>query len=316
LLERVGKTDEAVIAYWQAWRQFPNPEQLVNDSIAPPNLWQLVAHAGEAIRDKQMELIEAQLKPIRERYAAQALSRVERAAEIYVGRLQPDYQHALQRPSYLYLPDIPPSAFFERSDFPWLTRLEAATDAIRAELQSILASEQGLAPYVQVDEGMDPMQWRELDRSPQWSSFHLMRGGVRNEENCARCPAALEALQSIPLAYIGEHAPEVFFSILKPGTHIPAHSGLGNYKLVTHLPLIIPGDCSIRVGNETRGWTEGQCLIFDDSFQHEAWNLSGSVRAVLILDIWNPRVTQAERDGMTALVEAIWTFNRKYRDIA
>ena len=36
----------------------------------------------------------------------------------------------------------------------------------------------------------------------------------------------------------------------------------------------------MRVANETRGWVEGEAHLFDDSFEHEAWN--GSERARLL----------------------------------
>ncbi|HEY1991670.1 MAG TPA: aspartyl/asparaginyl beta-hydroxylase domain-containing protein, partial [Gammaproteobacteria bacterium] len=167
-------------------------------------------------------------------------------------------------------------------------------------------------PYVQVDKGQDPQQWRELDGSRDWSALHLYKAGVRVERNCQSCPQTVAAVESLPLPRIPEHAPEALFSVLQPGTRIPPHFGLANYKLVTHLALKVPPDCAIRVGNETRGWTEGECLVLDDSFQHEAWNRSGERRAVLIVEIWNPAVTEAEREGIAALVAGTAAFKRKY----
>ncbi|HEX8262880.1 MAG TPA: aspartyl/asparaginyl beta-hydroxylase domain-containing protein, partial [Allosphingosinicella sp.] len=34
---------------------------------------------------------------------------------------------------------------------------------------------------------------------------------------------------------------------------------------------------------------------FDDTIEHEAWNDSGEPRTILILDAWNPLLTEAER---------------------
>ncbi|MGH8399135.1 MAG: aspartyl/asparaginyl beta-hydroxylase domain-containing protein, partial [Gammaproteobacteria bacterium] len=109
---------------------------------------------------------------------------------------------------------------------------------------------------------------------------------------------------------VAEHSPETFFSVLKPGAHIPPHTGVINTRLVTHLPLIIPPDCGIRVGNETRGWKEGECIVFDDTFEHEAWNKSDQTRVVLIFDIWNPYLTEVEREAMRIVVEELGHFNR------
>ena len=57
-----------------------------------------------------------------------------------------------------------------------------------------------------------------------------------------------------------------------------------------HLPLVVPDEdlCGIRVGNVTKHWKEGELMIFDDSFEHEAWNKTDSNRTVLMFDIPNP----------------------------
>jgi len=34
-------------------------------------------------------------------------------------------------------------------------------------------------------------------------------------------------------------------------------------------------------------------VFFDDTYEHEAWNRSGETRVVLILDCWNPYLTEA-----------------------
>ncbi|MGH8402521.1 MAG: aspartyl/asparaginyl beta-hydroxylase domain-containing protein, partial [Gammaproteobacteria bacterium] len=138
------------------------------------------------------------------------------------------------------------------------------------------------------------------------------KGGERNESHCRQCPITAAAVEKLPLVHTPGHSPEVFFSILKPGTHIPPHYGLANFKLAVHLPLIIPGDCAIRVGNETRTWTESQCLIFDDSFQHEAWNNSSKLRVVLILEVWNPQLSEEEQQAVAAVLGVIRDFDLEY----
>jgi aspartyl/asparaginyl beta-hydroxylase (cupin superfamily) len=54
------------------------------------------------------------------------------------------------------------------------------------------------------------------------------------------------------------------------------------------------GDCAIRVGDETRRWHEGKCLVFDDYFEHEAWNRTDEDRLVLIVDLWHPGLSATE----------------------
>lgn len=312
LLEELGRRDEAVTVYWQAWKHFPNPEAVANDPLTLPAVRDLIMKAAARLRSAQLELIHKELAPVLDKHGKDALKRVVDAADIYVGERTPRYRHALQRPAFIYLPDLEPQAFFERSRIDWLPRLESATALIREELEAALAADQGLVPYVQVQTGTDPQQWSTLNGSRAWSALLLSKGGTPIEENRKRCPKTIRVLDSLPLPQIPGHAPEALFSILRPGTHIPPHFGLANYKLVAHLPLVVPPDCSIRVGNETRGWTEGECLVFDDSFQHEAWNRSEHDRAVLILDIWHPDLSLAEQEGVTALVKGIAAFNQRY----
>ena len=115
---------------------------------------------------------------------------------------------------------------------------------------------------------------------------------------------------SVPLTRIDGHAPEVLFSVLAPDTHIKAHYGVTNTRVVTHLPLRIPGgDCRLVVGGEAHAWREGRCVTFDDTFLHEAWNRTAEVRVVMILDTWNPDLTEAECGALKDLVEQIGAFN-------
>jgi aspartate beta-hydroxylase len=79
---------------------------------------------------------------------------------------------------------------------------------------------------------------------------------------------------------------------------------------VTHLPLVIPeGDCKLVVGGEAHAWQEGRCVTFDDTFLHEAWNRTDRQRVVLILDTWNPYLTEPECIALRDLVEKIGEFN-------
>jgi Aspartyl/asparaginyl beta-hydroxylase and related dioxygenases len=98
--------------------------------------------------------------------------------------------------------------------------------------------------------------------------------------------------------------------VLHPGTHILPHRGVTNTRLVAHLPLIVPRDCALNVGGEIHAWPEGRCVIFDDTFEHEAWNRSDQTRVVLIMDCWNPDLSAAERAAIAELVAGIGDFNR------
>ena len=100
------------------------------------------------------------------------------------------------------------------------------------------------------------------------------------------------------------------FSVLTPGTHILPHRGVTNTRVVCHLPLVVPEDCALVVGGETHVWREGEAVAFDDTYEHEAWNRGSRTRVVLIVDVWNPHLTAAERDALATLAGAMGEFNK------
>jgi aspartyl/asparaginyl beta-hydroxylase (cupin superfamily) len=113
------------------------------------------------------------------------------------------------------------------------------------------------------------------------------------------------ALSKVPMLEIPRFGPTVLFSVLAPHTTIPAHSSVTNARLVVHLPLIVPDGCRFRVGNETRPWREGKAWVFDDTIDHEAWNDSDDYRVILMIDIWNPFLSTAERELISELLNGI-----------
>ena len=153
-----------------------------------------------------------------------------------------------------------------------------------------------IRPYVTMKPGTPENKWSPLDGSLAWGAMHLWKDGRRDDAVCARVPRAAAAVEALPLSDLPGRTPTVFFSILKPGTHLPAHTGVSNVRAIVHLPLVVPADCGFRVGGETRVWEEGRAWVFDDTIEHEAWNRSDQPRAILILDVWNPHIMPEERD--------------------
>ncbi len=210
-----------------------------------------------------------------------------------------------QQPTVFYYPDLAQRQFFERDEFDWVAELEAATPAIRAELSALLSEGADFRPYVENESNRPTNDFHGLNENRNWSALYLWRDSRLVEENAARCPRTLEALAKVPLSRIGRRTPAALFSRLEPGTHIPPHNGMLNCRLICHLPLIVPPGCWLRVGNETRQWEEGKLLIFDDSIEHEAMNPTGELRIILLFDIWRPELTEPERQGISAIFEAI-----------
>ena len=210
-----------------------------------------------------------------------------------------------QQPTHFHYPGLPAREFHDSEDFPWLPALEAATDAIEAEMRPLLAGDAELAPYIDYDERLPLAQWAELNRSKRWSALHLIQNGVPVDSAAAACPATMALLAALPQPQLAGRSPAAMFSVLAPRTRIPPHTGVANVRLVVHLPLIVPPGCGFRVGAETREWVRGKAWVFDDTIEHEAWNDSDLPRVILIFDIWAPALSAAERVGIVAVMAAL-----------
>jgi aspartate beta-hydroxylase len=273
----------------------------------PLDMRSTLDHAKAVIEANDRELesfLEDHLVEVRARHSQAPLGRIDKSLDTLLQKRRV-YR---PQPSFLYVPQLPAIEFYERADFPWLDSIEAAADDIRAELINVLADgPAALEPYIAV-EGTPDDRWRELNNSRRWGVFYLWRAGAAIEENLARCPKTAAALQAWPRCDLLGTAPTAVFSILDAKTRIPPHVGVNNARLIVHLPLIVPQGCGFRVGAEQREWEPGKAFVFDDTIEHEAWNNSDVPRAVLIFDIWNPGLSLAEREMVTALTAGVDQF--------
>src|SRR5690606_17937362 len=86
--------------------------------------------------------------------------------------------------------------------------------------------------------------------------------------------------------------------------------GVTNTRVVTHLPLVVPDDCRLRVADHIHAWRPGRCFTFDDTFEHEAWSRSGATRVILLYDVWNTDLTRAEQEALALLVKGLGELDR------
>ena len=227
--------------------------------------------------------------------------RIERFRTNVLRRTRPFHSD----PTHFHFPELAEREFHPRRLFPWLEELEAATDIIAEELQTVMAAERAeLVPYIQYDDHLPLDQWRDLNRNPDWTAIHLWRNGKLVEANARHCPRALALLEHFPQPHVAGSGPNAMYSLLAPNTVIPPHVGVSNSRLVCHLPLIVPEGCWFRVGAETRYWKRGEAFVFDDTIEHEAMNPSDQLRVVFIFDLWHPDLSDVEREGVAALIGA------------
>jgi tetratricopeptide (TPR) repeat protein len=302
MLDAQGKIPEAARAYGIALTQMPPAE-----------------HLDEATRRAA-----ARAREVNERYAAEVGDWLDRALRPDIGqgsaaptrRMNQFLDHLSgrrrpypQKPTNFFYPGLPAIEFWDREPFPWLEMVEAATNDILGEFQAV-ANSDTLEPYMQRPAAEPVQQWGELNHSLRWSAYHFALMGTLYEEHRRECPKTAAVLDQVPFPAIPGRSPAALFSILQPRTHIPAHNGAGNIRLLCHLPLVLPPDCRFRVGNEMREWKMGEAFVFDDTIEHEAWNDSDRMRAVMIFDVWNPLLAPEEREFVTRALTGLDDFTR------
>jgi aspartate beta-hydroxylase len=308
-LERAGQLEQAAIHYFRATQDAQAQGRWISEETTAPALRPMVEHAVQLVRSTRKATFANLLEPLQQQYGPDSLKRVEHCLRIYFREDAPVYPDPRQRPTFLYFPGLPPAAYLDRSLFPWIEPLEAQTDAIREELLKLLPSDAG-RERVFTNEAIEQVNLRGLNAAPSWNGYYFYRHGIRREDNCSSCPVTARTLNLLPLSQVREHGPEVLFSVFTAGTHLLPHRGVTNTRLVGHLPLIVPPDCALNVGGEIHQWREGRAVIFDDTYEHEAWNRSQQTRVVLIFDLWNPHLTEVEQAAIAQLVPAMGDFRQ------
>lgn len=308
LLEAKGETRAAAV-YWEKALAYM-PEAMARS----PQLQALVAEAKKAVSQNQMilrDFLQDRLHGMLGPGGHPGLERFEHCLDIVTGRRE----FVTARPLMLPFPRLPAIPFFDSADFDWAATVEAAFPNILLELQSLLKQPDLFVPYVQTAPGEPTGQFDALDRNLDWGALFLWKNGARIDAHADLCPHTEAAVACAPQNVVPNRAPVVFFSALRPGTHIPPHNGATNTRLTVHLPLIVPPDCGLRVGGETHVWKPGKLVLFDDTITHEAWNRSQEMRVVLIFDVWHPMLTVTERQLVAHTVQSIMAFYGENADL-
>ncbi len=168
----------------------------------------------------------------------------------------------------------------DKAEFSWTQDLENHYAEIRAELDAVLIRPEDIPAFHQ----LSPDQQR-ISKQDHWKTFAFYVFGHRVDDNCARCPLTARLLDGLP------HLQNAWFSILAPHYHIPPHKGPTKAIIRCHLGLKVPADrenCWLRVDDQICHWQEGECLVFDDTYEHEVFNNTDETRVVLFLDFDRP----------------------------
>jgi len=138
-----------------------------------------------------------------------------------------------------------------------------------------------------------------------WRMYILKAYGVEQPRHMTACPE---------LAKLVRLSPDILsasFSFLGPRKHIPPHRGpirgIIRFYLVLSMPHADDGlpAAVLKVAGVEHRLDEGQFLLWDDTFEHEAWNASDEVRIVLSLDVLRRRMPIDMRILSATLIQSV-----------
>lgn len=196
-----------------------------------------------------------------------------------------------QQPNILYIDGLAVKPFWSDEEFV------SDIGIIESETESIIHE------FENVYNNVWPTGWL-LNNTPagEWAVFHLINQGSYVKGNCEKCPKTFELLQRL----VGSMSTNknlfgnASFSVVQSGTDIAAHYGPTNARIRCHLGLKVSDSKSsyIEVDGKRGGWKTGKCLLFDDSFLHKVHHtdIGNEPRAVLLVDMWHPELTDVEKD--------------------
>jgi ornithine lipid ester-linked acyl 2-hydroxylase len=170
--------------------------------------------------------------------------------------------------------------FYSLEKFHWVKSVEAHYSEILSELNNLLNSENKIHDFSKLSE-----EQKRIVKPEKWKSFILYAYGNFVYDNCNLCPNTTKTVRSI------QGMKTAMFSVFEPGTHLLPHRGPYNGLLRYHLALMVPenyNQCGIKLNNKTYHWKKGESIIFDDTYEHEAWNYSQEKRVVLFVDFEKP----------------------------
>ncbi|HZP21237.1 MAG TPA: aspartyl/asparaginyl beta-hydroxylase domain-containing protein [Bauldia sp.] len=148
-----------------------------------------------------------------------------------------------------------------------------------------------------------------------WRMLILKAYGVEVPENLAKMPTLARLLKECP------EVKSATVSFLAPHKHIPRHRGPFRGVMRFHLGLKIPSEPGGRpatimmIDDQEYRISDGETLLWDDTFPHEVMNNSDEPRIALLLDVWRPHMP-VDMEILSRLIVGAVQIGMRYRGVS
>lgn len=283
---------------------------LNNESTAP---WcrRFVMDGVNFVEQHRRDVMNLWLEELEDKFGRSDIDRVRQGVRMYSGDIPTAIEDPRQAPSFLYIPGLPNKPVFDRSDLDFIDYYENCFPLIRDDFNELIERKVKIDPYVGGEEK------HGLTEGGDWDAMFFYRHGEKYDETHEVCPNTSRVLNDLPVVFIKDHSPEICFSVLRPQAHLLPHRGVTNSRSVLHMGLDIPPSCALNIVDIAQiSWTPGKAFAFDDTYLHEAWNHSDRSRYVLLTDIWNPFLSEAECSAISFFVEKVGLLNNQHQGVS
>lgn len=190
---------------------------------------------------------------------------------------------------FMYLfSKVPITPYLDRRLFPELDIFRDNWHLIRDEAIQLL--EQG---EIKGSDKRDDLGFNSFFKRG-WKRFYLKWYGDPLPSAKANCPKTLELIKQVPSINAA------MFTFLPAGSRLGLHRDPYAGSLRYHLGLITPNSdkCFIEVDGQRHVWQDGQDVLFDETYLHQAENQTEVDRLIFFCDVARPmsnRVTSFVR---------------------
>lgn len=179
--------------------------------------------------------------------------------------------------SYLFSA-VPTTPYISSSYFPELAELRKEWPTFRDEALALHE-----ASRIQASEKYNDIGFNSFFRRG-WKRFYLKWYVNPHPSAASLCPRTVEILQRIP------SVKAAMFAMLPAGGTLGRHRDPLAASLRYHLGLVTPNDdrCAIVIDGIPYAWRDGEDVIFDETYLHDAANRTDRDRIILFCDIERP----------------------------
>lgn len=314
VLESDDRPEQALLQYFRAIIDAQSNGQWLSDATTEPGMRRLVQHAMQYTATERRKLFERSLEPFRHGIDAARIGRIETALATYlrVGGESP--ADPRQKPTFMYIPNLGTHCYLDATLFDWLPNWSARVSLLDHEAlacQKAFAQSRSPQPF-----SLESITASNEAAATPVQHVPLYQRGIFFDAIKNHAPALCELVEAAPLIRIPNYAPEASIIAVQPGGRTARRHGRTNAFCVIVIVFCDSASLQVMVGGESRRLHANQSVAFDPGFEFEFSAAGDSEARALAIEVWNPGVSQLERDALATLATAAVNFDTRLQELA